>query len=155
MNEELQSTNDELEAMNEQQRERADEVDRLNLFLEGILGNLGVGVVVLDSEQVVQVWNSSSADLWGLRGDEVVGKHFMTLDIGLPVERIKSTIRSVLRQDGDAQGVTVEAVNRRGKQFDCTVRILPLLDRTKAAYGAILLMSGPDGAGADGRASSS
>src|SRR5262249_29504976 len=48
MNEELQSTNDELEAMNDQQRERADEVDRLNLFLEGILGNLGVGVVVLD-----------------------------------------------------------------------------------------------------------
>ncbi|MGN6372345.1 MAG: CheR family methyltransferase [Solirubrobacteraceae bacterium] len=145
MNEELQSTNDELEAMNEQQRERADEVDRLNMFLEGILGNLGVGVVVLDREQLVQVWNSSATDLWGLRGDEVVGKHFLTLDIGLPVEHFRGAIRSALARDGGAQSVNVEAVNRRGKQFDCQVRVLPLLDRSDAAYGVIMLMSGPDG----------
>jgi two-component system CheB/CheR fusion protein len=150
MNEELQSTNDELEAMNEQQRERADEVDRLNLFLEGILGNLGVGVVVLDQDQLVQVWNTSAADLWGLRGDEVVGKHFMTLDIGLPVERVRGAVRSVLRRDEGPQSVSIQAVNRRGKQFQCKVQVLPLLDRSEEAYGVILLMAGPGGTSFDG-----
>src|SRR5205085_4030012 len=86
MNEELHSTNDELEAMNEEQRERSNEMDRLNLFLEGILGVLGVGVVVLDREQRVQLWNDAATELWGLRGDEVDGKTFLTLDIGLPVQ---------------------------------------------------------------------
>jgi two-component system, chemotaxis family, CheB/CheR fusion protein len=47
-NEELQSTNDELEAMNEEQLRRSTEVDRLNLYLEGIRGSIGVGVVVID-----------------------------------------------------------------------------------------------------------
>src|SRR5262249_30959742 len=60
MNEELHSTNEELEAMNDEQRERASELDRLNIFLEGILGNLGVGVVVLDLDQQVQLWNAAS-----------------------------------------------------------------------------------------------
>jgi two-component system CheB/CheR fusion protein len=155
MNEELQSTNDELEAMNEQQRERADEVDRLNMFLEGILGNLGVGVVVLDKDQLVQVWNSSATDLWGLRGDEVLGKHFLTLDIGLPVEQLRSAIRSALARDGDARSLTVAAVSRRGKRFDCAVRVLPLLDRASTAYGVIMLMSGPDGHVLEGTAAPS
>jgi two-component system, chemotaxis family, CheB/CheR fusion protein len=145
MNEELQSTNDELEAMNDQQRERADEEDRLNLFLEGILSNLGVGVVVLDAEQLVQVWNSSAGELWGLRADEVVGKHFLGLDIGLPVERVRGEIRSTLEDGSSGSSVTVPAVNRRGKQFECQVRILPLHDRAHATYGVILLMAGRDG----------
>jgi two-component system CheB/CheR fusion protein len=145
MNEELQSTNDELEAMNDQQRERADEVDRLNIFLEGILGNLGVGVVVLDADQLVQVWNSSAGELWGLRAEEVVGKHFLGLDIGLPVEHIRGDIRSALQDSGSGSMVTIEAINRRGKQFACEVRVLPLLDRTNSTYGVILLMAGTDG----------
>jgi two-component system CheB/CheR fusion protein len=149
-NEELQATNEELEAMNEQQTERSDEVDRLNVFLEGILGNLGVGVVVLDEDQTVQVWNTSATELWGMRGDEVVGKHFLGLDIGLPVERVRDAIRAALGVDGSAATVMVDAVNRRGRTFQCTVRALPLLDRSARSYGVIVLMSGPDGRVGDG-----
>src|SRR5262249_40600826 len=118
---------------------------RLNLFLEGILGNLGVGVVVLDADQLVQVWNSSAGELWGLRAEEVVGKHFLGLDIGLPVEHIRGEIRSALQDSGSGSSVTIEAINRRGKQFACEVRVLPLLDRTNSTYGVILLMAGTDG----------
>jgi two-component system, chemotaxis family, CheB/CheR fusion protein len=145
MNEELHSTNDELEAMNDEQREHTNEVDRLNMFLEGILGNLGVGIVVLDSEQRIQLWNETATDLWGLRGDEVDGKSFLTLDIGLPVQRMSDAIRSALSDGGDGSTVTVEAVNRRGRRFDCTVRTLPLTSKAGEAYGAILLMSNEDG----------
>jgi two-component system CheB/CheR fusion protein len=150
MNEELQSTNDELEAMNDQQRERSDELDRLNLFLEGILGNMGVGVVVLDRDQTVQVWNTSAAELWGLRGDEVVGQHFLGLDIGLPVDQVRDAIHTALGDKQRSSTVTVDAVNRRGRSFNCTVQALPLHDRDDSAYGVILLMSGGDGSSPDG-----
>src|SRR5581483_7766683 len=75
MNEELQSTNDELEAMNDLQNERAHELDRANMFLEGILGSLGLAVVVLDKERRVQLWNRAATDFWGLRDHEVLGAH--------------------------------------------------------------------------------
>jgi two-component system, chemotaxis family, CheB/CheR fusion protein len=145
MNEELHSTNDELEAMNDEQRSRSEEVDRLNLFLEGILGSLGVGVAVLDSDQRVQLWNDSATELWGLRGEEVGGEHFLGLDIGLPVDEIREAIRAALGDGGSGSSVTVHAVNRRGRAFECTVRALPLQTREGNSYGVILLMSSPDG----------
>src|SRR5205085_550746 len=140
MNEELQSTNDELEAMNEIQGERAVELDRLNLFLEGILGNLGLGVVVLDSEQRVQLWNNSASELWGLRDSEVIGAHFLTLDIGFPVEKLKAAMRRALSPAGEATEQTFAAVNRRGREFHCHVQVMPLTDSKGGVYGVILLM---------------
>jgi two-component system CheB/CheR fusion protein len=141
MNEELQSTNDELEAMNEEQQRRSYESDKLNLYLEGILGAIGVGVVVLDRDQRIHVWNANSTDLWGLRPDEVDGRHFLELDIGLPVEKLKDPIRTVL---GDGAGMIeeqVEAVTRTGKAMNMRVRTLPLRRGEGDVYGAILLMT--------------
>jgi two-component system CheB/CheR fusion protein len=140
MNEELQSTNDELETMNDEQQGRATELDRLNLFLEGILGNLGVGVVVLDEEGRVQVWNASSTDLWGLRPEEVDGEPFALLDMGLPVGELEDSIRAAV-EDGDESERTLDAITRRGKKFDCYVRVLPLRKDGDDIFGAIVLMA--------------
>jgi len=141
MNEELQSTNDELESMNEEQQTRGTELDRLNLFLEGILGSLGVGVVVVDEDQIVQVWNASSTELWGLRPEEADGRPILSLDINFPLEDLREALRSALGPDGQATETTVEAVNRRGRSFTCWVRVLPLRAKSGDTYGAIVLMA--------------
>ncbi|MFL5866513.1 MAG: CheR family methyltransferase [Thermoleophilaceae bacterium] len=141
MNEELQSTNDELESMNEEQQTRGSELDRLNLFLEGILGSLGVGVVVVDEDQIVQVWNASSTELWGLRPEEADGRPILSLDINFPLEDLREALRSALGPDGQATETTVEAVNRRGRSFTCWVRVLPLRAKSGDTYGAIVLMA--------------
>jgi two-component system CheB/CheR fusion protein len=140
MNEELTSTNDELEAMNEEQRRHTEELDRLNLFLEGILGNLGVGVGVVDQERKVQLWNANSEDLWGLRADEVEGEDLLSLDIGLPVSELKGPLEEALSTAPASTSLTVEAVNRRGRSFSCEVRVMPLVSSTQGLYGGILLM---------------
>ena len=150
MNEELQSTNDELEVMNNDQAQRTTELDKVNLFLEGILNSLGVGVAVLDREQRVQVWNGNAAELWGLRPEEVEGEHFLGLDIGLPVERLKASLRRAL-QDGEEVEDEIPAVTRRGKPVESQIRTLPLRRERGEVYGAIVLMSmdssGPLGGG--------
>src|SRR5215208_5430393 len=56
-NEELQSTNDELHGLNEQLEHRGIDLDRANLHLQGILTGLRLGIVVLDRQLTVQVWN--------------------------------------------------------------------------------------------------
>jgi two-component system, chemotaxis family, CheB/CheR fusion protein len=151
MNEELQSTNEELETINDELRERTTELNRVNGFLEGILTSLGIGVVVVDRERRVQVWNRHVENLWGLREDEVFGQSLMGLDIGLPVDQLKAQLRAALDgEDGDG-AVTLDAVNRRGRQIKCAVTVLPLALPHADVNGAILLMeASSDGASADG-----
>ena len=137
MNEELQSTNEELEAVNVETRERSGELDRVNAFLETILSSLGKGVVVLDRDMVIQAWNRTSEDLWGVRADEAVGTHFMNLDIGLPVDQLRNHIRDCLSGSSQTK-VIVPARNRRGREIECEITCLPL--ETPDGVAVILLM---------------
>jgi two-component system CheB/CheR fusion protein len=140
MNEELTSTNDELEAMNDEQRRHTVELDRLNLFLEGILGNLGVGVAVVDRDNRIQLWNASSQDLWGLRPDEVEGEDLLGLDIGLPLAELAEPLRKATAPDAESTELLLEAVNRRGRSFECEVRVMPLFSASRGLFGGIVLM---------------
>jgi two-component system, chemotaxis family, CheB/CheR fusion protein len=144
MNEELQSTNEELETINDELRDRTSDLNRVNDFLEAILTSLGIGVAVVDRQQRVQVWNHRAEDLWGLRQDEAVEHHLLSLDIGLPVERLAGPLRTVLSGTSEREQATLEAVNRRGRMIECVTTILPLLsigDSDGAPVrGAIVLM---------------
>jgi two-component system CheB/CheR fusion protein len=125
MNEELQATNEELQAMNEELRQRGEELVGVSNFFGSILATLHWGLAVLDRDLLVRVWNPRMEDLWGLRTDEVEGKPFVTLDIGLPTEQITGAIRSSL-SSGAQEKRSVECTNRRGKPLRCTVTVTPL-----------------------------
>jgi two-component system, chemotaxis family, CheB/CheR fusion protein len=140
MNEELQSTNEELSTANDQLRQRGDELTHLNDFLDSILGSLQHAVIVIDKELRVQGWNRRAEDLWGLRGDEVKGQHFLNLDIGLPVDQLRQPVRAVLSGEHDGNSTTVSGVNRRGKSITVLVTLSPL-GQEGDAKGVILLMN--------------
>jgi two-component system CheB/CheR fusion protein len=139
MNEELQSTNEELETINNEVRERSAEVSELNQFLQAILGSLQSAVVVLGSQMEIRAWNRQAEEMWGLRSDEVVGHHFLNLDIGFPVERLRPGIRNLLAGRAEHEQVSQPAVNRRGRPID-TVVSMSCLVGDGAARGVILMM---------------
>src|SRR3954468_18579520 len=136
MNEELQSTNEELETINDELRDRTSELNRVNEFLEAILTSLGIGVAVVDRQQRVQVWNHRAEDLWGLRPDEAVEHHLLSLDIGLPTEQLPGPPRGALAGASDREAAVISAVRRRGRTIECQTTILPL--RSAAANGEIV-----------------
>jgi two-component system CheB/CheR fusion protein len=139
MNEELQSMNEELEASNDELRHRGDELNDLNAFLEGVFASLRGGVVVVDRNQHVLVWNARAEETWGLRAEEVVGKGFLGLDIGLPVEQLAGVIRGALHGVTDGE-VVVNATNRRGRVMRCRVTSSPLPSANGLPRGVILVM---------------
>jgi two-component system CheB/CheR fusion protein len=139
MNEELQSTNEELETINNELRDRSAEVTELNQFLESILGSLQSAVVVLGTEMEVRAWNRQAEDLWGLRSDEVLNQHFLNLDIGFPVEQLRTAIRNCLAGRTQHEQVTYPAINRRGRPIECTVALSALVG-SGATRGVILVM---------------
>jgi two-component system CheB/CheR fusion protein len=139
MNEELQSTNEELETINTELFERTSQLNQANVFLASVLESLRAGVVVVDRDLAIESWNSLAEDMWGLRADEVQGKNLLALDIGLPVEQLRPTIREVLEGSRDSGRVVVEATDRRGRKLQCQVDCMPMRDGD-VRNGAILLM---------------
>lgn len=125
--------------MNDELQRRTDEAGRMNAFLTSILRALDAGVIVLDSELRVDIWNDRSEDLWGLRRDEVVGRHLMNLDIGLPLEQLRAPLRAALAGEDDGR-IRFEAVNRRGRKIVCDVTFTPLADGGGPA-GVILALA--------------
>jgi two-component system CheB/CheR fusion protein len=85
------------------------------------------------------VWNERAADLWGVRSDEVVGKPFFDLDIGLPVTDLRPMIRSVLRAKPAHDEALVNAMTRRGRAIACRVTAYTLSDRDQAG-GVVVVM---------------
>lgn len=127
--------------MNDELRQRGDDLNSANAFLESVLTSLRSGVAVVDQELRVMAWNSRAEDLWGLRQGEVNGKNLLNLDIGLPVERLKLMLRSCLNGEGEDQMVTLDAINRRGKSIRCEVACTPLRGQDADVRGAILIMN--------------
>jgi two-component system CheB/CheR fusion protein len=140
MNEELQSTNEELETINTELRLRSDDLNNANSLLKSILGGLRTGVAVVDERLNVMMWNERAEDLWGLRADEVQGRHFLNLDIGLPVDRLRPAIRAALAGEPAQERTTLEARDRRGRTFQCAVTCTPLPGPSRQIRGAIVLM---------------
>jgi two-component system CheB/CheR fusion protein len=148
MNEELQSTNEELKTINDELQQRTEELNSVNAFLEGVLGSLSSAVIVLDRELRVEAWNDAARDLWGLRSDEVDGRHFLNLDIGLPLEPLRTPIRSVLAGDGP-EPFDIAAVNRRGKPIDVSIKVAPLSSSGGDVLGVIMMMDATSAAPSD------
>jgi two-component system CheB/CheR fusion protein len=145
MNEELQSTNEELETINTELRQRTDELNDSAAFLTSIPSGLRAGVAVIDRDLKVLVWNERAVDLWGVRADEVQGRHLLNLDIGLPLSDLRQPIRACLAGETRFQQVEVDATNRRGRPIRCTVTCTPLDSAPGGGVrGVIILMGSQD-----------
>jgi two-component system, chemotaxis family, CheB/CheR fusion protein len=139
MNEELQSSNEELQTTNEELNIRTAELNRVSVFMQSILTSLRVGMTVLDNRLSIQLWNNRMTEFWGLRVEEVRDRFFFDLDIGLPLEQLRSMIRICQAGESDYQELILKAIDRRGKAIDCRVICTPL-KRKQQQQGLILLM---------------
>jgi two-component system, chemotaxis family, CheB/CheR fusion protein len=143
--EELQSTNKELETVNDELNLRTDDLNRTKAFLDALLSALDAGVAVVDRDLEVQAWNRGARELWGLTADETVGRHFLGLDIGLPLDRLRSEIRNAVAEgDGQPRHLRLRAINRRGRPIDCAVTLTPLEGPIGDGHGLIVMMQTVD-----------
>jgi two-component system CheB/CheR fusion protein len=140
MNEELQSTNDVLQTTNDALRERSGQLDEAKNFLDALINAVRRGLILVDRELRVVVWNRACEDLWGLRSDETIGKKLSALDIGLPVETVQPLIGQAFVNPDSAGEIVVDAVNRRGRQTRVRVTCTPFPDTDGGVGGSLLLM---------------
>ncbi|OMB94730.1 CheR family methyltransferase [Mycobacterium colombiense] len=140
MNEELQSTNDELHTINDMLRERSLELDEAKLFQDSLIDSVRMGMVVVDREMKVILWNRGCEELWGLRADETTGTGLTNLDIGLPLDAVRPLIGNAFVDPESSGQVVVEAVNRRGRPATVRITCTSFRSSEGTVGGALLLM---------------
>jgi two-component system CheB/CheR fusion protein len=138
-NEELQSTNEELESINAELDLLIEAANENNAFLGAVMSSIEYGVIVLDKQQNITLWSTISEELWGLRSEEVIGKKFQALDIGLPIKDLQERIDGLHSAKESHLEFTAEAYNRRGKTINCRVRVC-LLSGDLAESGFVVLV---------------
>ena len=138
-NEELQSTNDELHTINDTLRDRSIELHEAQTFLASLVDSIHVGMMVVDREMRVVLWNRGCEELWGLRTDETTGASLTSLDFGLPIDHVKPLIGDAFVDSHATGEVVVDAVTRRGRT--ARVRVSCSAFRaSESVQGALLLM---------------
>lgn len=140
MNEELQSTNDELHTINDMLRERSLELDEAKHFQDSLIDSVQMGMVVVDRETKVILWNRGCEELWGLRAEETTGTGLTNLDIGLPLEAVRPLIGNAFVDPESSGEVVVEAVNRRGRPATVRITCTSFRSAEGTVGGALLLM---------------
>lgn len=137
---ELQSTNDELQTINDMLRERSLELDEAKSFQDSLVDSIQSGMVVVDREMKIVLWNRGCEDLWGLRADETLGSRLTALDIGLPLDGVLPLIGNAFVDPDTSGEVVVDAVNRRGRPARVRVTCTPFRSNIGTVGGALLLM---------------
>nr|WP_277874354.1 MULTISPECIES: PAS domain-containing protein [unclassified Leptolyngbya] len=130
-----------MQTVNDELQRRSEELNQSNAFLESILASLKGGVIVVDRDLRVQIWNYKAEDLWGIRTEEAIDQNFLNLDIGLPVEQLRNPIRACLSGTSiDGAGIFLPAINRRGRSIQCYITCTPLIGLQGSIQGIIMLM---------------
>jgi two-component system CheB/CheR fusion protein len=140
INEQLQTTNEELAAVNLELRERGVDLTRSNVFLSGILRSVPLGVVVMDDDLHVELWNDVAADMWGVPQSEVKGKHFLGLEIGLPVHQLREPLLHLRHAPDSVTETTLQGTNRLGRSMKVRVVCSSVGGAGSNGHGVILLM---------------
>jgi two-component system CheB/CheR fusion protein len=171
-NEELQSSNEELETTNEELRSSNEElettylelkstssaVDRLNETLveanlelrrfrslhREVMDHLPAAVVVLNSQLLVEEWNSAATELWGLAEEAVVGEPFFGLEFGLPLGLLQEPVRASRSAGAVPSSLELPATDRSGQPFTCRVHVRPVSGH-EPDTSAMLVMDRLDG----------
>ncbi|MDB5366958.1 MAG: putative methyltransferase, chemotaxis regulator [Rhodospirillales bacterium] len=140
INEGLHTSNEELQSANEDLRASTEAASEYRRYSESILRSIDAGIVVLDMHLNVSSWNRWSENAWGLRGDEVVGAPFLTLEIGLPVSKLRGDLQTVLREDQRAVVRELEAIDRRGRRMAVRVTVSPLVFDVDQVHGLVVIV---------------
>ncbi|MFC7673422.1 CheR family methyltransferase [Mycolicibacterium sp. GCM10028919] len=140
MNEELQSTNDELHTINETLNERGMQLDEAKIFSDSLINSIRLGMVVVDQQLRVAVWNRGCEELWGLRAEEATGRSLLDLDVGLPTAELKPLIGAAFVDPDTSSEAVVDTFNRRGKPTRVRVTCSSFQTTGLGVTGAMLLM---------------
>jgi PAS domain S-box-containing protein len=114
--------------------QKALEIARLKDFSENIVESLNVGVLAVDLEGIVESWNTSMEQLFGVLRRDAVGRRLSSL---LPEELAQEI--AARRDQEHVTGIYKQRLQHQGKHLTLNVSITPLVSKSNERIGRLLL----------------
>lgn len=141
MNEELQLTNRELQSVNQELQQYQLSLHQSQSLVEALLFSLDSGVVVVDRNFSVQVWNRQAEALWGLEPSAAIGQRLLDLKLGLPIDQLRQRLRDCLEgKPGAATAIVLPGIDRNQQPIQYRMVCAPLLGMQQQIQGAVLIV---------------
>jgi len=140
-NEELQSLNEELENMNEELEARTRELNALTTRYAETLQRMPWPVVLVDSEEKIQLWNAAAQKLFGIGATSVVGVDLDQLPLQDPMRRAIIRRCQTVLQSGKQSILRGQSFRIEGIVGELDVYYTPIA-RNSSIEG-VLMMFGP------------
>lgn len=141
MNEELQLTNRELQSVNQELQQCRLSLHQSQSLVEALLVSLDSGVVVVDRNFSVQVWNRQAAALWGLEPSAAIGQRLLDLKLGLPIDQLRQRLQDCLEgKPGAATAILLPGSDRNQQPIQYRMVCTPLLGMQQHIQGVVLIV---------------
>ena len=135
--EELQAANAELAALNSELEDRGNELSRLDGYHRGVVNSVEEGLIVVDRDGVVRMWNHACERMWGLRAEHVVGRSLFALPLG-EVNALLRPAFDRMVETGDLQQIAeVPYTAPGGHRHQAVVRVVPIKDGAGVLLGGV------------------
>ena len=118
---------------------KASELHRLKAYNERVIQSITAGVVVVNSDGVVRIWNSFMESLYGVEADQIVGRHIHDV---LPADLIQSlseTLGNSWRTEETRRLYKTLLKSSPGTSCLVNIHISPFLVQEDALSGTLLL----------------
>lgn len=121
------------------ERKQADaELRATNARLSAILQASPSGIIVLDMDRVVQLWNPSAEQIFGYKAEEVLGKHVP--DLQVPGDLDYVPLHERIFAGERLNTVETQRKHRSGRAIDVSVSTAPLFDSDGQLTGVVALV---------------
>jgi two-component system CheB/CheR fusion protein len=137
--EELQAANTELAAVNAELEGRTSELKRVDSYHLNLLNSVDQSMFVTDRTLVVTSWNQASERMWGLRAEQVVGRHLAALPLGDMIRVLRPALDNALRRETAIEVPDVPYTLSGGEVRGAVVKVIPLRDAERAVIGVVAL----------------
>jgi two-component system, NtrC family, sensor kinase len=114
--------------------QKALEIARLKDFSENIVESLNVGVLAVDLDGIVESWNTSMEQLFGVLRRDAVGRRLNSL---LPEELTEEI--AARRDQEHITGIYKQRLHHQGRHLTLNISITPLVSKSNECIGRLLL----------------
>ena len=119
----LQEANEKLETTVEELRARGDALLIHRARTGAVLDGISAGVIAVDRRFCVTDWTRWCENSFGVRSEEALGQSLFAIEIGLPFNKIRRQLKTMLGGKTGDTDLQLYAVNRAGKPFICRVLV--------------------------------
>ncbi len=120
-------------------REARRELKIMDFYNQSIIQNISLGIIVLDSRNLITTWNSISEETWLIKAENAMGRDFFELGMGQRLPGIKENLDEVVREKRRIEIKELGVIDYRGEKMFLDIALVPLIDPNEDMHGVIVI----------------